>query len=68
MTDRKNTPFTAEHFVTWCISMLGQPYWYGTCVYKCSTSLLNSKTRQYPDHYTSGRMSRYKSDIAAGKT
>ena len=68
MTDRKNTPFTAEHFVAWCLSMVGQPYWYGTCVYKCSTSLLNSKTRQYPDHYTSSRMSRYKSDINAGKT
>ena len=58
MTDRKNTPFTAEHFVAWCLSMLGQPYWYGTCVYKCSTSRLNSKTKPYPDHSPSGRMSR----------
>lgn len=68
MTDRINTPFTSEHFVAWCKSMLGQPYWYGTCVYKCSTSLLNSKAKQYPDHYTASRMSRYKSDINAGKT
>lgn len=68
MTDRINTPFTSEHFVAWCKSMLGQPYWYGTCVYKCSTSLLNSKAKQYPDHYTAIRMSRYRSDINAGKT
>lgn len=29
---RIDTPFTAEHFVAWCQSMLGQPYWYGTYV------------------------------------
>lgn len=38
--------------------------WYGTCVYKASTSVLNSKTRQYPSHYGSSRTSRYKKDIA----
>ena len=31
----------------------GVRYWYGTCYYKCTTALLNSKTRQYPAHYTS---------------
>lgn len=40
------------------------PYWYGTCVYKASTSVLNSKTKQYPSHYGSSRTSRYKQDIA----
>lgn len=36
----------------------GVRYWYGTCYYKCTTALLNSKTRQYPAHYTSGRRMR----------
>lgn len=44
----------------------GVRYWYGTCYYKCTTALLNSKTRQYPAHYTSGRRSGYLSDIADG--
>ncbi len=30
MTDRKNTPFTNEHFMAYCEKMLGQPYWFGT--------------------------------------
>ena len=30
MPDRINTPFTNEHFAAFCLSMLGQPYWYGT--------------------------------------
>ena len=32
MADRINTPFTNEHFADWCQKMVGQPYWYGTCV------------------------------------
>ncbi len=32
MQDRINTPLTNEHFVAFCQSMVGQPYWYGTCV------------------------------------
>ena len=64
---RINEPFTAEHFVAWCQSMLGQPYWYGTCVWKCTQSLLNSKSKQYPSHYGSSRTARYKADIADGK-
>ena len=43
--------------------MLGQPYWYGTVVYKCSESLRSRKAKQYPSHYTASRMSRYKQDI-----
>ena len=38
MSERINTPYTSEHFVAFCLSMLGQPYWYGTVVYKCSES------------------------------
>lgn len=66
MSERINTPFTNEHFADWCLKMAAKksPYWYGTCVYKASTSVLNSKTKQYPSHYGSSRTSRYKQDIA----
>lgn len=67
MTDRINTPFTGEHFAAFCLSMLGQPYWYGSVVYKCTSSLLTRKTAQYPSHYGSSRTARYKKDIAAKK-
>ena len=66
MSERINIPFTNEHFADWCLKMAEKksPYWYGTCVYKASNSVLSSKTRQYPDHYGSSRTSRYKKDIA----
>lgn len=51
MSDRKNTPFTNEHFAAFCERMVGQPYWFGTCGYKATTSLLKRKTEQYPSHY-----------------
>ena len=35
MSDRVQTPMTNEHFAAFCRSMVGQPYWYGTCLYKC---------------------------------
>ena len=63
MAERINTPFTNEHFAAYCQRMVGQPYWYGTCGYKATTSLLSRKGKQYPSHYTSSRMSRYKQDI-----
>ena len=50
MSERKDTPFTNEHFIAFCEKMIGQPYWYGTCVYKCTQSVLNSKAGQYPSH------------------
>ena len=64
MADRINTPFTNEHFADWCQKMVGQPYWYGTCVYKATNSLLSRKSNQYPSSYASSRMSRYKQDIS----
>ena len=67
MPDRINTPFTNEHFASFCLSMLGQPYWYGTALHKCSESLRASKARQYPSHYGSNRTSRYRQDIANKK-
>ncbi len=45
----------------------GWKYWYGTVGYKATQSLLESKTRQYPDHYTEDRMSTYKKHIAEGR-
>lgn len=56
--------YTNLHFVEFLHKMVGQPYWYGTCVYKCTTSTLNSKSKQYPSHYTSDRMSKYKSHVS----
>ena len=66
MPERINTPFTNEHFADWCLKMEEKksPYWYGTCAYKASSSLLSSKSTHYPSHYGSNRMSRYKQDIA----
>lgn len=52
--------------VAWAQKMLGQPYWFGSCSYKATASLLNSKAKQYLQHYTAARMSRYKADIAKG--
>lgn len=59
--------FTASQLVAFVISMIGMPYWYGTCVYVCTTALLNSKSRQYPAHYGSSRMAKYKQAIANRK-
>lgn len=65
--ERKNIPFTNEHFVEFVKKMcdLKSPYWYATCIYKCTTSRYNSKKRQCPEHYTSDRTSRYQQDINA---
>lgn len=42
-------------------------YWYGTCGYKCTESLYNSKAKQYPSHYTASRKAAYMADIKAGR-
>jgi hypothetical protein len=52
--------YTNLHFVEFLKAMVGQPYWYGTCVYKCTASTLKSKTNQYPSHYGSDRTAKYK--------
>ena len=67
MSERVHTPMTNEHFAAFCLSMLGQPYWYGTCLYKCTESLRNRKAAQYPSHYASGRTARYRQDILEKK-
>lgn len=61
--------FDAESYCAWLRSQarLKRPYWYGTCFQPCTEVLLKRKTEQYPAHYTSGRMSRYRADIAANQ-
>lgn len=43
------------------------PYWYGTCDYKCTEDLLQRKAKQYPAHYTSSRMEKYRKAISEKK-
>ncbi|MBQ6715975.1 MAG: peptidoglycan-binding protein [Clostridia bacterium] len=66
MPTRIETPFTNEHFAAFCQKMVGQPYWYGTTGNRATDSLLKRKTAQYPSHYPSSRIARYKKDIANG--
>lgn len=42
-------------------------YWYGTCGYECTKSLMKRKANQYPKHYGSDRTKGYEADIAAGR-
>lgn len=51
-------------FVKHVLNWVGMPYWYGTCCYDCTESLLSRKREQYPSHYSASRMPRYRSDIA----
>lgn len=57
----------ASDLVNFSLSMVGMPYWYGTCVYICTSSLLSRKAKQYPSHYGNSRMSTYKKHIAERK-
>lgn len=56
--------FKASELVAFCESLVGMPYWYGTCVYNCTKSLRDRKAAQYPSHYPSSRNSRYDADIS----
>ena len=67
MSERINIPYTNEHFVAFCEKMIGQPYWYGSVVYKCTESLRSRKAKQYPSHYKDNRTTRYRDDIAKKK-
>lgn len=64
MAEMTNNALTNDRLVAFCKAMLGQPYWYGTAVYKCTNSLLTRKTKQYPSHYGSNRTAQYKQNIA----
>lgn len=65
--NRVDIPFTNEHFIAFCEKMMGQPYWYGCCLYKASDGLLARKAKQYPSSFAASRMNRFRQDIAAGK-
>ena len=64
MSERIHTPFTNEHFVAFCEKMVGQPYWYGAVVYKCTENLHARKAKQYPAYYGFSRIARYRDAIA----
>lgn len=57
--------FKASQLVEFVMKMVGQAYWYGTCVYACTSSLLSRKSQQYPAHYGSSRTFTYKKHIAS---
>lgn len=59
--------FKSSELVEFCKKMVGQPYWYGTVVYRCTESRLTAKAKQYPSHYSSSRMSKYRKAIAERK-
>lgn len=65
MAENATVPLTGAHFAAFCEKMVGQPYWYGTCCYKATQSLLTSKTKQYPAYYSDAHAARYQQDIAA---
>ena len=54
--------YKASEFIEACRRLVGMPYWYGTCIYPCSRSLLASKKVQYTTHYRESRMRKYESD------
>lgn len=64
-TNRVLIPFSNEHFVAFLKEMVGRPYWYGTCIYKCTNSLRTRKAKQYPSHYGDSRTATYNKHIAA---
>lgn len=64
-TNRVLIPFSNEHFVAFLKEMVGRPYWYGTCIYKCTNSLRTRKAKQYPSHYKDNRTATYNKHIAA---
>lgn len=41
----------ASELVLFCKSMIGQAYWYGTCVYKCTKALAKKKAKRFPEYY-----------------
>lgn len=56
--------YTSEQILKWLRENTITKYWYGTHGHDCTEDLLQRKTKQYPSHYTSGRMSTYRKHIA----
>lgn len=69
-TKEGDTMFKGKQLAEFCeqVYRAGWVYWYGTYGNPCTTSLYNSKKKQYPEHYTADRAAGYKKDIDAGKT
>ena len=61
-----NMIFTAEQVLDWLRDYKLLRYWYGTHGHKCTEDLLQRKKKQYPSHYTDGRLATYRKHIAAG--
>lgn len=61
--------FTSREHAEWLREQarLKRPYWYGCYYNACTEALLQKKARQYPAHYTEGRMPAYRRHIAAGQ-
>lgn len=59
----------ASDYVAWLREQarLKRPYWYGCYYNPCTEALLQRKAKQYPSHYTSGRMSTYRKHIASAQ-
>jgi hypothetical protein len=56
--------FSAANLVKFVKGFVGQPYWYGTCVYKCTEALIQKKAKQYPDAYSSSSaLKRYRQNV-----
>lgn len=68
--EMSNNAKTGKGLAAWAEAAFkaGWVYWYGTCAYKCTQSLLNSKTKQYPSHYGAKRQATYKRHIAEGRS
>lgn len=54
---------TGKGLAEYAAAQLGNPYWYGTFGQTAGAELLAEKTKQYSKHYTSARMSQYKSQF-----
>ena len=56
--------YTSDQVLKWLRENTITEYWYGTHGQNCTEELLQRKKKQYPSHYTSGRMSTYRKHIA----
>ena len=61
MTERIASPFTNEHFAAFCLSMVGQPYWYpdfckGGLYLLCGRGEMDRCSHLNPHHGVQGRV------------
>lgn len=58
-----NTTRTNTGLVDFVQKQLGSPYWYGTFGRVATQAILNTVAGMYPSHYTTSRMSTYRSQL-----